>query len=207
MAKDELSIPGTLVKKSNSIIRTRITVKSVEASRILAHLVACIRTDDEKLKETYSVPAKDIIPYIGGENYKRIKATCKELASSFAETEEPDPDGPHPIFTAQPFFTRIRYRKGVISATFNPFMRPHLLKLKDCFTTYNLMEYLSLPSLYSQRIFELFSRLHNKDEIAGTGIGLAICKKIVENHKGYILAKGKPGEGAVFEIYLPEDIA
>ena len=60
---------------------------------------------------------------------------------------------------------------------------------------------------YSQRIFELFSRLHNKDEIAGTGIGLAICKKIVENHKGYILAKGKPSEGAVFEIYLPEDIA
>ena len=60
---------------------------------------------------------------------------------------------------------------------------------------------------YSQRIFELFSRLHNKDEIAGTGIGLAICKKIVENHKGYVLAKGKPGEGAVFEIYLPEDIA
>ena len=60
---------------------------------------------------------------------------------------------------------------------------------------------------YSQRIFELFSRLHNKDEIAGTGIGLAICKKIIENHKGYILAKGKPGEGAVFEIYLPEDIA
>ena len=39
------------------------------------------------------------------------------------------------------------------------------------------------------------------------GLGLAICKKIVENHKGYILAKGKPGEGAVFEIYLPEDIA
>lgn len=60
---------------------------------------------------------------------------------------------------------------------------------------------------YSQRIFELFSRLHNKDEIAGTGIGLAICKKIVENHKGYILAKGTPGEGAIFEIYLPEDIA
>lgn len=161
MAKDELSIPGTLVKKSNSIIRTRITVKSVEASRILAHLVACIRTDDEKLKETYSVPAKDIIPYIGGENYKRIKATCKELASAFAETEEPDPDGPHPIFTAQPFFTRIRYRKGVISATFNPFMRPHLLKLKDCFTTYNLMEYLSLPSLYSQRIFEITKSLAN----------------------------------------------
>ena len=57
---------------------------------------------------------------------------------------------------------------------------------------------------YSQRIFELFSRLHNKDEIAGTGIGLAICKKIVENHKGYIIAEGRPNEGAEFNVYLPD---
>lgn len=56
---------------------------------------------------------------------------------------------------------------------------------------------------YNKRIFELFSRLHNKDEIAGTGIGLAICKKIVENHNGYILAWGNLGEGAVFEVYFP----
>lgn len=57
---------------------------------------------------------------------------------------------------------------------------------------------------YAQRIFELFSRLHNRDEIPGTGIGLAICKKIVDNHKGYIYGEGKPGEGSVFTIYLPE---
>lgn len=161
MAKDELSVPGTLVKKSNSIIRTRITVQSVEASRILAHLVSCIRTDDEKLKEAYSVPAKDILPYIGGENYKRIKATCKELAEAIAETEEPDPDGPHPIYRARPFFTDIRYRRGIITANFNPLMAPFLLDLKKCFTTYNLTEYLSLPSLYSQRIFEITKSLAN----------------------------------------------
>lgn len=164
MAKEELSIPGTLVKKSNAIIRTRITVKSVEASRILAHLVACIRTDDEKLKEAYSVPAKDIIPYIGGENYKRIKATCKELAEAIAETEEPDPDGPHPIYRARPFFTDIRYRKGIITANFNPLMGPFLLNLKKCFTTYNFTEYLSLPSLYSQRIFEITKSLANSKD-------------------------------------------
>ena len=57
---------------------------------------------------------------------------------------------------------------------------------------------------YSDRIFELFSRLHNKDEIAGTGIGLAICKKIVDNHKGFIFAEGKPHKGATFTVYLPE---
>lgn len=161
MAKEELSIPGTLVKKSNSIIRTRITVKSVEASRILAHLVACIRTDDTTLEQAYQVPAKDIIPYTGGGDYRHLKATCRELAAAFAETEEADPDGPHPIFRARPFFTDIRYRRGIIAANFNPLMRSYLLELKNCFTTYNLTEYLSLPSLYSQRIFEITKSLAN----------------------------------------------
>ncbi|WP_162128323.1 CHASE3 domain-containing protein [Flavobacterium phycosphaerae] len=58
---------------------------------------------------------------------------------------------------------------------------------------------------YAEKIFILFNRLHNKNEYAGTGIGLAICKKIVENHRGYIFAEGKPNKGAVFTIYLSED--
>jgi len=58
---------------------------------------------------------------------------------------------------------------------------------------------------YAEKIFELFQRLHGKNTFAGTGIGLAICKKIVESHDGFIEASGKPNEGAVFTVYLPVD--
>jgi len=57
---------------------------------------------------------------------------------------------------------------------------------------------------YAEKIFMLFNRLHNRESYSGTGIGLSICKKIVENHKGFIFANGKPNTGASFTIYLPK---
>lgn len=56
---------------------------------------------------------------------------------------------------------------------------------------------------YKDRIFELFQRLHDKQKIAGTGIGLSIVKKIVENHKGFITADSQLDLGAKFDIYIP----
>lgn len=56
---------------------------------------------------------------------------------------------------------------------------------------------------YSEKIFEVFQRLHGKETYQGTGIGLAIVKKIIDNHKGVVTAKGGLGEGATFDIYIP----
>ncbi|OFY34913.1 MAG: hypothetical protein A2X17_09210 [Bacteroidetes bacterium GWF2_41_61] len=56
---------------------------------------------------------------------------------------------------------------------------------------------------YSTKIFEVFQKLHSKDEYKGSGIGLAIVKKIVDNHKGLITATGELNKGATFNIYIP----
>ena len=56
---------------------------------------------------------------------------------------------------------------------------------------------------YSEKIFDLFQRLHNKEEYSGTGIGLSIVKRIVENHNGVIKARGELNKGATFDIFIP----
>ena len=82
---------------------------------------------------------------------------------------------------------------------------PHLLKASK--SHYHKITFsdngIGFDQKYAEKIFDLFYRLHNKQDYSGTGIGLSICKKIVENHKGKIFAKGEINVGAVFTVYLP----
>jgi signal transduction histidine kinase len=57
---------------------------------------------------------------------------------------------------------------------------------------------------YVDRIFQVFQRLHGKNQYAGTGIGLAICEKVATNHGGAITATSQPGQGATFSVFLPD---
>ena len=56
---------------------------------------------------------------------------------------------------------------------------------------------------YAEQIFTMFQRLNDRQAYSGTGIGLALCKKIIENHHGIIEAQSAPGKGSTFIIILP----
>jgi signal transduction histidine kinase/energy-coupling factor transporter transmembrane protein EcfT len=93
----------------------------------------------------------------------------------------------------------ITYKKVKASEDPNIKKRKQVFYHKITFTDNGI----GFDNAYADKIFILFNRLHNKDEYSGTGIGLSICKKIVENHKGFITAEGRTGIGATFTVYLP----
>jgi light-regulated signal transduction histidine kinase (bacteriophytochrome) len=63
---------------------------------------------------------------------------------------------------------------------------------------------IGFDNAYAERIFELFRRLHSADQYEGTGIGLTLCRRIVERHGGRIRAESAPGKGSTFLFTLPE---
>jgi len=93
---------------------------------------------------------------------------------------------------------RIRYEEGPVVAATNG--KPADMRYGRIYIEDNGIGF---DQKYAEQIFDMFRRLHPSSEYEGTGIGLALCKKIVEMHNGFISALGRPGEGAVIIVSLP----
>lgn len=86
---------------------------------------------------------------------------------------------------------------------------PLNLPAEDCYKRFYLIAVKDNGIGFSQedaeRIFNVFTRLHGNAEYRGTGVGLSIARKVIDNYKGYIWAESTPGEGSTFKILLPAD--
>ncbi len=89
----------------------------------------------------------------------------------------------------------------VLSANYPDLLEQNVKKFHKITFTDNGMGF---DPQFKETIFVLFQRLHSKTDYPGTGIGLAICKKIVDNHKGHIIADSTPDKGSVFTVFLPD---
>lgn len=107
----------------------------------------------------------------------------------------------------------IKFRKPGVAPVIRVNSRPVTLQEKEEQLLHKNIDYhaitiqdngIGFEQEYAEKIFYIFQRLHGKAEYPGAGIGLAICKKIAENHRGKLFAKGTPGEGAAFIVILPE---
>jgi light-regulated signal transduction histidine kinase (bacteriophytochrome) len=197
---DEVFVRRYLQKLEASAMRMSALVKSLLNYSRLSHdkgettvvdlneTLLSIKTDFELLlAEKHAVIDSDRLPQVTG-NATQLGQLFGNLISNALKFSGDD--------------TRIEIRAAIVTAGEIPGKPENLVH--DKFARISVKDNgIGFEQQYEKKIFALFQRLHGKDSYAGTGIGLALCKKIVENHNGYITAFGELNKGATFVVYLP----
>ena len=140
-----------------------------------------------------------------------IEETGTEIISSVLPALEAIPSQVRQLF-ANIIGNAIKFRKEGINCVINIECREldvktrlqYNLPLNEAYCALTISDNgIGFEKEYAHRIFNVFQRLHGKSEYPGSGIGLAICKKIAEHHGGLIFAESEPGVGTSFVIILP----
>ncbi|WP_318312627.1 ATP-binding protein [Flagellimonas crocea] len=150
----------------------------------------------ERVKEEYLERIESVDASIVWEELPEVHGVSFQLEQLFGNLisnslKYRNPEEQTKILLKSEIVSRGQLPKEVV----NPSKEYHKITLSD--------NGIGFDNQNSTKIFEVFQRLHAKTQYSGTGIGLAICKKIVENHHGFITATGEPGKGSIFSIYLP----
>lgn len=164
MSKQQLILPGEIVKKSNAIARARWQPESVWEPRIVALVASRVRVDDEDF-QTYRIPVSELSGVsnenLSGHQYQEISKSIENLGKATIRIE----GNKSRNFRQYNIFAMCGYEDGFLIAEFHPDLKQHFLNLREQFTEYNLIQFLKLPSCYSQRIFEFLKSWSGKYEI------------------------------------------
>lgn len=182
-------------------------ISKIKASADRAHVLVKDILDFARLKpqDTAFLPVKldDLIYEIVAENYAIIEETGTEITYRNLPEVIGDDTQLHQLFTNL-ISNAIKYNKHEPKISIDAQMVMDPAGLKGEFFEINVRDNgIGFDPSYSEKIFDFFRRLHSKTEYSGTGIGLAIVKKVVQNHKGAIRAESIEGTGSVFRVYLP----
>ena len=160
MANFQLPLPSPLVKKSNALARARWSIESIWEPRLVALLASKVRVEDADF-HIYEIPVNEILHNHGGRIYKEIEAVVDNVISRVITIRNDDGWEKYTVFNECEFIRS----KGILRIGFHPKLKPHYLNLKKNFTEYSLMEFLLLPSVYSQRLFEILKSWNNLPEV------------------------------------------
>ena len=173
---------------------SRISTQQENAVLVpLAQVIAPVLGDLEMvIEESGAVLEVDELPTVLGDP-SQLGQLFQNLISNALKFRRPDVP------------PSIRIRSETVSATdLPPSIKP--AQLVDTYYRIDVADNgIGFDEKYVDRIFQVFQRLHGKNEFAGTGVGLAICQKVVLNHGGAITAHSHPGEGTTFQVYLPAE--
>tara|TARA_R110002049_G_scaffold223308_1_gene394926 strand:- start:6 stop:3023 length:3018 start_codon:yes stop_codon:yes gene_type:complete len=186
------------VKRMQSLIKNLLTYSSIDSTKkdfekVNLNDVSNKVNDDlaNRIKEANAIIVVDKLPKIKGVVFQLEQLFTNLLSNALKYRSISDTPK-----------IRIQYEKAPASE-----LPGHVIKLSKYYHKISFVDNgIGFATKHAEKIFEVFQRLHQKTEYSGTGIGLAICKKIVENHNGYIYAKGEVGVGAEFVIYLPAEM-
>ena len=163
MAAKQLPLPGGIVKKSNALCRARWEVDSLYEPRLVALTASKVKRSDLDFQE-YEIPLHDIIGDAkGGKTYKIVESIIDNLMSKVITIR----DGNSASFIKYNIFSKCAFdsERNVVIARFDPDLKPHFLGLKEKFTEYSLLEFLKLPSIYSQRLYEILKSWDDVDNV------------------------------------------
>lgn len=180
MTARQLPLPGEIVKKSNALMRARWSIESVWEPRLVALLASKVKQEDSDF-HVYEIPVAEVMPERdrGGKDYREIENVVDRVMSRVLTIR--DEDG----WTKYNVFSRCRYRAkdGILELGFHPDLKPHYLNLQKNFAKYNLIEFLTLRSIYSQKLFELLKSWDEKPEITINLSELFDLLNVPESHK------------------------